>query len=327
MLKIFLMTKNEPELLESWIKYHGYIFGLDNIYILDGSDDSRVLRVYEKFQALGLTVRFSSAGLNELADELTKIMHLYKGTDNFLIKMDTDEFLAITPNPNSIIEYERMHCPNCKSLYHKMKKWFLSALSPSHFIETNLRITNFSDFFEKLPVTGQSYKASFTCWSKPKFGSVKNICDEITDFTPLHKTAIKSFFHSSSFVSVDLGCHAGVSSNSSGVIETNLCIIHFHGISVEDSARRTRQALLSHGYISKGDSSKELALKLRRLRLNGEIPSFHKINFYLQYLDAAKRGERLNPDILNLCHPFFKQVGPTRELTLVRDTLQFVNRH
>ena len=55
MLKIFLMTKNEPELLESWIKYHGYIFGLDNIYVLDGSDDSRVLRVYEKFQPLGLS--------------------------------------------------------------------------------------------------------------------------------------------------------------------------------------------------------------------------------------------------------------------------------
>ena len=325
MLKLFLMTKNEPALLENWIKYHGYIFGLDNIYVLDGSDDPQVFRVYEKFQPLGLTVRFSSAGLNDLANELTEMMHYYKGRWSFLIKMDTDEFLAYAPNPASIIEYERMHSPNCKSLYRRMKKWLLLALSPSRLSEINLRITNFSDFFEKLPITGQTYKASFTCWSKPKIESPRDICDEITEFTSLHKTRLKSFFHSSSFVSVDLGCHAGVSSNNSGVIETGLCIIHFHSTSVEDSARRARQVLISHGYITENDSNKELALKLRRLRLNREMPSFHKIRFYLQYLDASELGEKLDPEILNQCHPCFKQVGPTSRLTLVRDTLKLIS--
>ena len=326
MLKIFLMTKNEPELLESWIKYHGYIFGLDNIYVLDGSDDSRVLRVYEKFQPLGLTVRFSSSGLNALADELTELMHLYKGEGNFLIKMDTDEFLAHTPDANSIIENERIRSAISKSAYLRMKHWFLSEESPAYPSEIKLQITNFTDFFEKLPVTGQSYKASFTCWSKPTSQSVKNICDEITCFSPLHKTDFKSFFHSSSFVSVDLGCHAGVSSNNSGFIDTGLCIIHYHSTSVEDSARRAKQVLLSHGYISEHDSSKEQTLQLRRLRLRGKIASFHKIDFYLQYLDATERGEKLSPDILNHGHPYFKPTVPTSKLTLVRDTLQLINR-
>jgi len=326
MLKIFLMTKNEPEMLESWIKYHGYIFGLDKIYVLDGSDDSRVFRVYEKFQPLGLTVRFSSSGLNELAGELTEMMHLYKGTDSFLIKMDTDEFLAYTPDPNSIIECERAHAAIRKSAYLRMKNWFLSVEGPAYPIEIKLQITNFTDFFKKLPITGQSYKASFTCWSKPKRQSVKNICDEITSFSPLHKTDFKSFFHSSSFVSVDLGCHAGVSSNNSGFIDTGLSIIHYHSTSVEDSARRARQVLLSHGYISEHDSSKEQTLQLRRLRLRGNIASFHKIDFYLQYLDATERGEKLSPDILNQGPPYFKPIVPTSRLTLVRDTLQFINR-
>jgi len=319
------MTKNEPELLESWILYHGYIFGLDNIYILDGSDDSRVLRVYEKFQPLGLTVRFSSAGLNELADELTELMHLYKGKGNFLIKMDTDEFLAHTPDANSIIENERIRSAIRNSAYLRMKNWLLSKEGPAYPSEIKLQITNFTEFFERLPVTGQGYKASFTCWSKPQSQSVKNICDEITNFSPLHKTDFKSFFHSSSFVSVDLGCHAGVSSNNSGVIETSLCIIHFCSTSVDDSVRRARQVLLSHGYISEQDSSKEQVLQLRRLRLRGEIASFHKIDFYLQYLDAAERGERLSPDILNQNQAIFKPIVPTSRLTLVRDTLRFIN--
>jgi hypothetical protein len=325
MLKIFLMTKNEPELLENWILYHSYIFGLDNIYVLDGSDDSRALRVFEKFQPRGLTVRFSSAGLNELAGELTEMMHLYKGTDNFLIKMDTDEFLAYTPDPNSIIKYEGTHAAIRESSYCKLKNWLLSAGGLARPTNNKLQITNFKDFFERLPVTGQSYKASFTCWSKPKTQSVKDICEEITVFSPLHMTDFKSFFHSSSFVSVDLGCHAGVSTNNSGVIQTGLCIIHFHSTSVEDSARRARQVLLSHGYISEHDSSKEQVLQLQRLRLRGEIASFHKIDFYLQYLDATKRGEKLNPETLNHYHPHFKQIGPTSTLNLVRDTLRFIS--
>jgi hypothetical protein len=325
MLKIFLMTKNEPEVLESWILYHGYIFGLDNIYVLDGSDDSRVQRVYERFRPLGLTVKFSSAGLNELAGELTEMIHLYKGTDSFLIKMDTDEFLAYTQDPSSIIEYERAHAATCKSSYGKLKNWLLSAGALVRPRKIKLHITNFIEFFEKLPVTGQSYKASFTCWSKPKTHRAAHICDEIIDFSLLHKTDFKSFFHSSSFVSVDLGCHAGVSSNSSGVIETNLCIIHFHATSVDDSAHRARQVLLSHGYISKGDSSKEQALQLRRLRCRGEIASFHKIDFYLQYLDATERGEKLSPDVLNYGQHYFKHVVPTSRLTLIRDTLHLIN--
>jgi len=325
MLKIFLLTKNEPELLESWIKYHGHFFGLGNIYVLDGSDDSQVLRVYEKFQPLGLTVTFSSSGLNELADELTELMHLYKGEGNFLIKMDTDEFLAYTPSLDSVIECERIHAAIGKSSYRRVKEWLGSILTPAPRTEINLWNSNFSDFFERLPVTGQKYKASFTCWSTPKLQSVRNICDEITDFTPLHKTELKSFFHSSCFVSVDLGCHAGVTTKNCGVIETALCIIHYHSTSVENSARRARQVLLSHGYISKRDSRKEQMFKLGRLRVNQEIASFHKIDFYLLYLEATERQKKLSPDILNQCHPYFKQIGPTSTLKLVRDTLQFIS--
>jgi hypothetical protein len=59
------MTKNEFELLEDWIKYHGFIFGLDNIHILDGSDDPRIFELYKKYVPLGLNVHHSDTGLDQ----------------------------------------------------------------------------------------------------------------------------------------------------------------------------------------------------------------------------------------------------------------------
>ena len=95
-LKLFLMTRNEIELIEDWLKYHGFLFGFENIYILDGSDDQRVFDIYKKYKPFGLHVKISSTGLNGLAEELTLLMHEKKGLNNFLIKLDTDEFLAYT---------------------------------------------------------------------------------------------------------------------------------------------------------------------------------------------------------------------------------------
>ena len=34
-IKIVLITKNETYLIKKWIKYHGEIFGYDNLYIID----------------------------------------------------------------------------------------------------------------------------------------------------------------------------------------------------------------------------------------------------------------------------------------------------
>jgi hypothetical protein len=310
-LKIFLMTKNEHSILESWIKYHGSIFGLQNIFVLDGSDDTRVFRIYEKYQKQGLTVQKTSTGLDGLSGELTEMMHRYKTDNSFLIKLDTDEFLAYIPSKWLFL------------FYLKNKLWsFISRYVLSNF---GLQIKNFEHFFEKLPVNGQKYKASLTCWSIPKAEDPVNICKDIVYFTPLHQTDFKSFFHSSSFVSVDLGCHSGESTKNDGYINTGLSIIHYHSTSVKDSLRRAKQVLLSHNYISSGDSVGEQYQKLLALRAQGEINSFHKIDLFLKYLESDKSGKVLDATLLNKFHPFFKQVSGPRKMTLVRDVLTLLN--
>ena len=88
------MTKNELPLIEDWIKYHGHLFSFENLFIIDGSTDQQVLNIYQKYENSGINVITTNANLNRLATEITSIMHRHKGRNSFLIKLDTDEFLA-----------------------------------------------------------------------------------------------------------------------------------------------------------------------------------------------------------------------------------------
>jgi hypothetical protein len=47
------MTRNEFELIEDWLIHHGFLFGFESIYILDGSNDQRVIDIYKKLTCLG----------------------------------------------------------------------------------------------------------------------------------------------------------------------------------------------------------------------------------------------------------------------------------
>ena len=326
MLKLFLLTKNELGLLEDWLKYHGYLFGLENIYVLDGSDDDRVFEIYDSYKSLGLNVYYSSTGLNGLEKELNQLMHAHKGMNTFLIKLDTDEFLAYTRHfelsPRGLLNTVLQR----KYLNGRVLKWASRTLMNLKHRNNEICLDNFSQFFADLPITGQRYKASLTAWSIPRNDTVPSVCHDLTEFTPLQFTHLKTFFHSDSFVSVDLGSHNGISANNNGVIDTGLTLIHYHSTSVDDSARRARQVLLSHEYINAEDSIMEQQQKLQAVRSQGCVPSFHKMDFYLQYLDSLDGGKLVNPGMLNKQHPYFRQTGPVREMTLVRDMLNAIDR-
>lgn len=322
MLKLFLMTKNEFELLEDWLKYHGHLFGLGNIHVLDGSDDDRVFAIYERYRAKGLNVHHSSTGLDGLHEELTRSMHAHKGTNSFLIKLDTDEFLAYVRDFASGPLHGVL---SSGYLRRGIFRRLATAIVDLKHGGAPLCVDEFRQFFGGLPVTGQRYKASLTAWSIPRVHAVRDVCRDLTEFTPLQFTAIKTFFHSDSFVSVDLGSHEGVSARNEGVIDTGLTLIHYHSTSVEDSARRARQVLQSHGYIDPGDSLAEQRRRLAGVRSRGRVNSFHKIDLYLRYLEALAGGAPVNPAALNEYNPYFRKTGAAREITLVRDTLNAID--
>ena len=327
MLKIFLMTKNEVFFIEDWIIYHGYFFGMENIHILDASDDEKVLNIYAKYEALGLNVHYSSTGLNEAAAELTKLMHLYKGDNNFLIKLDTDEFIAYT-NPFNLHtnNYLEKFLRKCSSLKHKMlsnvNKLSGKLIDFKHINKKIYMAHNLNEKLSALPKTGRKYKASLTVFSLPKRNEMMmRPCYEQTLFSSIQFIRMKSFFHSSSFISVDLGCHEGETKVNKGVIDTGMVIIHYHSTSVEDSIKRAEQVLLSHGYIDKTDDYQKQEEKLRLIRALGIVNSFHKIDLYLAYLSSLKNNEKFSPKTLNTYNPNCRKSSGEQNITVVKDTL------
>jgi len=320
------MTKNEEILIEDWIKYHGFLFGFQNIHIIDGSDNQQVLDIYEKYRQKGLNVHYSNANLNEMKDVLNDLMHKHKGENNFLIKLDTDEFLAhISPYVFKFLQMGyflgnklRRGTTNFNRIMHNKYVNFLYA-------RHRLRSDGFEKIFGNLPITGQKYKTSFTAISVPANNDIKRPCREITSFKPIQFSHFKSFFHSESFRSVDLGGHNGVTTNNEGVIDTPLTVIHFHSISIKDTLRRARQVLISHKYIDEDDDIERCKNKLLKLlESNHRRNSFHRINWYLAYIDSIQNNTFL-PHALPI-HCLYQSTNSVIKIDLVKDTLAAINQ-
>jgi hypothetical protein len=93
MIGIFCVTKDDGEIIEDYICYHQRIIGYSNIYIIDNvSTDHRVHIVYQKYIPLGLHV-FSEPGPHQQANYMNKYIHMYKHLYEFIVPLDTDEFL------------------------------------------------------------------------------------------------------------------------------------------------------------------------------------------------------------------------------------------
>ncbi len=323
------MTKNEPELIEDWIRYHAHVFGLSNIHVLDGSDDESVFDIYQKYTPEGLNVHFSNSGIDKLAEELTELMHEHKGTGNFLIKLDTDEFLAFSDLFD--LRTGGAFAQKLRNIFigrfdGKGKlgiKSIIGAIYDLQFVRRKFFAKSCEKFFSGLPITGQKYKASLMLWSMPGSEFSHRPCYDILNFSYPQFTHVKSFFHSDSFVSVDLGGHGGITTNDVGVIDTGLTVIHYHSTSVEDSIRRARQVLQAHNYIDVDDTADQEHDKLSALE-GKQISSFHKINLYLAYLRAKKNGRTLSPDILNRQHQAYR-LAASKKNTIVRDTLESIS--
>jgi hypothetical protein len=329
MLKIFLMTRNDVESIEDWIIYHGYLFGLENLYLVDGSDDEEVLAIYDFYEKYGINVLRTDVGLNGLADEITSLMHKYKGEDNFLIKLDSDEFLTcVKPSllrrrnsPRGILRMlkEKMRFAKGKPARHEIK--YYDFLVPDY---KELRVDFFTEFFQGLPKSQYIYKAGLTTGSNPSQDCLGSPSEEIVEFTALESTDFKSFFHSDGFVTVDLGSHRGESVKADKVIYTGLCVVHYHFTGISDFVSRAKKVLLSHGFINEDDALEIQELKLEKLISNGETLSLHKIDFYLSYLKCRNDSDALEELVSGYRHPMTEPSDGKLIITIVRDTLGMI---
>jgi len=141
--KVMCVTKDEHDLIEPFILFYGTIFGYNNIVIIDnGSTDQRVLDVYKKYPLIDITV--DPFPFTEVTDKMTSYILSHKGKCDWMLLMETDEFLYW--EGDDVIDEEKVRnyieTLPCQSRFGKV---YSSVVSPdAEFICPPMEITKFS---------------------------------------------------------------------------------------------------------------------------------------------------------------------------------------
>ena len=100
-VKIATMQRDETLLLEPWLRYHGYLFGFENLHVHDnGSQDPGVLATLARYERLGVTVVYGPRDGKDFNSKGTLMAETIRRWDagshyDFAFPLDCDEFVAL----------------------------------------------------------------------------------------------------------------------------------------------------------------------------------------------------------------------------------------
>ena len=99
-ISIFMMCRDEENLVEQWLRYHGDIFGYDNIYIFDNGSSDNTKGILKSFEERGVHIDFSKQGRKAFDDKGSIFEGIIKQMDidnpsDFYFPLDCDEFICV----------------------------------------------------------------------------------------------------------------------------------------------------------------------------------------------------------------------------------------
>ena len=291
LVKLFCVAKDETDLMESWLSYHGSIVGLDNIVIVDNvSSCKKVLAVYDKYQKKGVTVEtcqfFAGSAQGEA---FTESMRRHQKCCKFFIGIDADEFITF---PDFLAGQRDVD----------LKTKFRSYLSGLPEDTTKFGILT---YFEAVP-------DPTCCFYVDQ--KIQNPVHNISTFRRRAARPSKYFFRADAFVHTVNGCHNGhVSSGKTS--PSNLCLVHYHSTGARRSIERARSIISAYMY---ANVDAPLEIQLRQLQDVRSPFGSHRVLEYGVFLSKVLALEALARN----------QLWPLSHEVLLKKALQFhtINR-
>lgn len=276
--KVFTVTKNEYDLIEDFIVYHGTIFGYDNVVIIDnGSDNPIVLDVYERYTKRGVTI-YNTIGYTgeKQGEHFTTYMKRYTGAAEFLIGLDTDCFFTVrTTNATG------SHWSSDKEVIIR----YLSSLPIQYDIfKMNAFLMSVVD------TNSPNYKDNKL--TRPTDCTTFVLRDGYAGFCVSHV-----FFRASNFVRTCNGNHSGVSTKNKQFHCVDIAYVHYHDTGKRRQLERCKAILTAYGYIGETMSEKEQLSALLTTRNNIGIHRQRQYVRYLQYHSSFFEEEPIPPDV------------------------------
>lgn len=92
-VKLFCMQKDEEDILIQWINYHAYLFGLDNLHIIDNNSTDHSLQILQAYEKQGLHL-YNRPDYGQKGDYLCQLIKEEVNQCDIAIPLDIDEFIA-----------------------------------------------------------------------------------------------------------------------------------------------------------------------------------------------------------------------------------------
>ena len=259
------MSKDEYDLIEDFILYYGYLFSYENIIIIDNeSTNEDVLKIYEKYKKLGVNVYTeSNYASNGQGNAFNKYMNMYKSKCDFMIGLDTDEFLYLCNsndpcNKNDIINMFNNYDLN--NTMFKINEYPCSVIDTSNENYVNQKI--------KYPARDIIY-----------FSNELKHCEVNNTYW---KNTPKFFFRSSAFINTSNGNHNGNVSYGDCIL-SSFGLLHFNSTGKRREYERALNVINGYSYFS---TSQNINNQINMLVLYKKkfINGFHKVNLYHKFL-------------------------------------------
>lgn len=252
LVKVFTVTKDEYDLIEDFINYYSYLFGIQNVYIIDnGSTNLKVLDVYDKFISKGGTVYKHLDYTNDGQGEaFTKYMNIHKNDCKFLIGVDTDEFLYLNNvdkpcDRDTILQYLENLPEDITML--QTSTYYISVVDTENINYINNKI--------EYP------------------------CRYINYFVIQDREVYKYFYKSDTFIKTYVGNHGGVTLNEKRLI-SDIGYYHFNYTGSRRIYERSYKTMLGYKYINDEDT---LENKIKILQYNNFSYGSHRVKMCIYY--------------------------------------------
>ena len=216
--KVFCLTKNEYDLLEDFLLYYGSLVGYENVVLIDnGSTHPKIPEIYKKYENRGVRIHVDRRQMRKQSDMMTDCMRLYQNECEFMLPLDTDEFI---------------YCVNGQSLTMDTIARYLND-APKVF-------------------SGIFYKHVMNSVVDPNDPSYKNFCHEhpARSMTKFKAANIqKVIVRSSAFCYLIMGNHEANTHYGYRMVSADLGLLHFHNTGPARKYERALQTITELGFI------------------------------------------------------------------------------
>jgi hypothetical protein len=207
-VKLFTMVKDEIDIIDEWIIYHGSMFGWQNIHVIDnGSTDG----TYQKIQQFSHLINiYTEPDYRQKGVYMKALIDAHAGPEDIVFPIDIDEF---------IVYYDGGICVDRQTIHT-----YLRSLPPSPIYKT--------DYIHPLIIVPGGYPSACRSIARGKYNNGMG-------------NMAKSFFKKKYYNgSIDHGNHI----SCSNYFLTKLCLVHYHERNLDQMKKKTLNNVLGIGY-------------------------------------------------------------------------------